>query len=82
MCACTLAHDEANERIVKNARKYRHAMALHFLYYNFIRIHQTVKMSPAMAVGVTKHLWEMKDVVGMLGAWEATVLREIKGARS
>jgi hypothetical protein len=45
---------------------------LHFLYYNFVRVHQTLKMSPAMAAGVSKRLWEMKDVVGMIEAWEAT----------
>jgi hypothetical protein len=46
-------------------------MALHFLYYNFVRIHQTLKVSPAMAAGISKRLWEMKDVVAMLEAWEA-----------
>jgi IS1 family transposase len=50
-----------------------HAMALHFLYYNFVRVHQTLKMSPAMAAGVTKRLWEMTDVVEMLEAWEQSV---------
>jgi hypothetical protein len=50
-------------------------MALHFLYYNFVRIHQTLKVSPAMAAGVTKRLWEMKDVADMLEAWEAAQKR-------
>ena len=45
-------------------------MALHFLYYNFVRIHQTLKVTPAMAAGVTNRLWEMSDVVAMLEAWE------------
>jgi hypothetical protein len=48
------------------------AMALHFLYYNFVRVHPTLKLSPAMAAGITKRLWEMSDVVDMLEAWEAT----------
>ena len=51
------------------------AMALHFLYYNFVRVHKTLRMSPAMAAGVTKRLWEMCDVVEMLEAWEATMSR-------
>jgi IS1 family transposase len=55
----------------KKIQNHAHAMALHFLYYNFVRIHQTLKMSPAMAAGVSKRLWEMKDVVEMLEAWEA-----------
>lgn len=46
-------------------------MALHFLYYNSVRVHQTLKMSSAMAAGVTKRLWEMKEVVDMLEAWKA-----------
>jgi len=55
----------------KKLENHMHAMALHFLYYNFARIHQTLKVAPAMAAGVTKRLWEMKDVVDMLEAWEA-----------
>ena len=46
-------------------------MALHFLYYNFVRIHKTLRTSPAMAAGVTDGLWEMRDVVSVLEAWEA-----------
>lgn len=51
------------------------AMALHFLYYNFVRIHQTLRTTPAMAAGVTKRLWEMRDVVNVLEAWEAVQKR-------
>jgi IS1 family transposase len=56
----------------KEVQNHAHAMALHFLYYNFVRIHQTVKMTPAMAAGVTKRLWEMSDVVDVLEAWEGS----------
>jgi IS1 family transposase len=55
----------------KKFENHMHAMALHFLYYNFVRIHQTLKTSPAMAAGITNRLWEMKDVVDMIEAWEA-----------
>ena len=47
-----------------------HAMALHFLYYNFVRIHKTLKMAPAMAAGVTDRLWEVADMVNVLEVWE------------
>jgi len=60
----------------KKMENHAHAMALHFLYYNFVRIHQTLKMTPAMAAGVTKRLWEMGDVVDMLEAWEVAQLRQ------
>jgi hypothetical protein len=45
---------------------------MRFLYYNFVRVHQTLKVTPAMAAGVTKHLWEMQDFVNMIEAWEAS----------
>jgi hypothetical protein len=40
----------------KKLDNHAHAMPLHFLYYNFVRIHQTLKVSSAMAAGVTKRL--------------------------
>jgi hypothetical protein len=41
------------------------------MYCNFVRIHQTLKVTPAMAAGVTFRLWEMGDIVDVLEAWEA-----------
>jgi len=56
----------------KKVQNHAHSMALHFLYYNFVRIHQTLKVTPAMAAGVTARLWEMTDVVEMIEAWESS----------
>jgi len=42
------------------------AVALHFMYYNFSRIHRTLKITPAMAAGVTNKLWKIKDIVSLL----------------
>ena len=50
----------------KKMENHAHAMALHFLYYNFVRIHKTLKVTPAMAAGVTDRLWEVADMVGVL----------------
>jgi len=50
----------------KKVENHAHAMALHFLYYNFVRVHKTLRTAPAMAAGVTKRLWEMRDVVDVL----------------
>ncbi|MGO9741321.1 MAG: IS1 family transposase [Roseiarcus sp.] len=57
----------------KKMENHAHAMALHFLYYNFVRIHKTLKTTPAMAAGVTERLWEVADMVSVLEAWEATI---------
>ncbi len=50
----------------KKVENLEHAVALHFMYYNFCRLHQTLRMSPAMAAGVTNHLWEISDIVKLL----------------
>lgn len=54
------------------------AVALHSMFYNFVRVHQTLKMSPAMAAGVTDRLWEVSDLIEMLEAFEAKEGREAK----
>ena len=51
-----------------------HAMSLHFMYYNFVRIHQTLRVTPAMAAGVTDKLWEIADIVSVLENWESAIL--------
>jgi IS1 family transposase len=45
-----------------------HALALYFAYYNFVKMHSTLRMSPAMAAGVEKRLWEMSDIVALIDA--------------
>ena len=50
----------------KKVENLGHAVALHFMYYNFCRIHQTLRITPAMAAGVTDHLWEIKDILALL----------------
>jgi len=41
------------------------------MYYNFVRIHKTLRVTPAMPAGVTAKRWEISDVVAMLEKWEA-----------
>ena len=55
----------------KKAENHAHIMAIYFMHYNFVRIHQTLKIAPAMAAGITSRFWEMSDVV--------KVLRELGG---
>jgi IS1 family transposase len=43
------------------------SLAIHYMYYNFVRIHQTLRVTPAMAAGVTGRLWSVQDIVGLLG---------------
>jgi hypothetical protein len=39
--------------------------SLHFAYYNFVRIHKTLRMTPAMAGDVTDHVWTVQDLIGV-----------------
>ncbi|MGH6811623.1 MAG: IS1 family transposase [Methylocella sp.] len=55
----------------KKVENHAHAVALHMMYYNFVRIHSALRTTPAMAAGVTKRLWEVSDIVEVLEAWEA-----------
>ena len=43
-----------------------HAIALHYMYYNFCRIHKTLRCTPAMEAGVSKTLWSIEDIVALL----------------
>lgn len=52
----------------KRVHNHCHALALYFVWYNFVRIHKSLKVTPAMAAGLTDHLWEMEDIVGLIDA--------------
>tara|TARA_R110000868_G_scaffold394419_3_gene665758 strand:+ start:2798 stop:3049 length:252 start_codon:yes stop_codon:yes gene_type:complete len=52
----------------KKLDNHTHALALFFVFYNFIRIHKTLRMSPAIAAGVTDRLWSLDDVVSSIDA--------------
>jgi IS1 family transposase len=50
----------------KKVENLQAAVALHMMHYNFARIHTTTRVSPAMAAGVTNHLWSIEEIVGLL----------------
>jgi len=52
----------------KKLENHIHSLSLYFVHYNFCRIHKTLKMSPAMAAGVTDTLRDMKWVVSLIDA--------------
>jgi IS1 family transposase len=54
----------------KKIENHAAAVALYFMYYNFARVHKTLRCSPAMAAGVDNRLWEIKDIVAMIEAHE------------
>jgi IS1 family transposase len=54
------------------------AIALHFMYYNFVRIHQTLRVTPAMAAGVTDRVWDVADIVRLLEDQKPTKDRDAR----
>lgn len=55
----------------KKVENHSYAVALHMMYYNFVRVHSKLRMSPAMAAGVSERLWEVADIVALVEAEEA-----------
>ncbi len=55
----------------KKVENHAHSMALFTTYYNFVRIHKRLRVTPAMAAGVSKRLWDVSDIVALVEAREA-----------
>lgn len=60
----------------KKVENHAYAVALHMMYYNFVRVHKTLRVSPAMAAGVSDKLWEIGDIVGLIEKAESRVDRK------
>jgi hypothetical protein len=50
----------------KKIENHAAAVALHFMHYNFVRIHETLRVTPAMAAGITDRVWDINDIVSLL----------------
>ena len=42
------------------------AIALHYMHYNFCRVHKTLRVTPAMEAGITDHVWEIEEIADLL----------------
>lgn len=51
----------------KKLENHEAAIALHYMHYNFARIHQSLRITPAMASGISDHVWSLEEIVGLLG---------------
>jgi|SRR5882724_891913 len=50
----------------KKIENHAHAVSLHFMHYNFCRVHQTLCVTPAMEIGIADHVWSVEEVVALL----------------
>ena len=51
----------------KKLENHAATVALYFMYYNFGRVHQTLRVTPAMEAGIADHVWSIEELVGLLG---------------
>ncbi len=65
----------------KKIENHCHSLALYFLYYNFVRIHKSLKVMPAMAAGASDRLWSVEDIVALIDARDARKLVSRKAAK-
>ena len=50
----------------KKVENLAHAVSIHFMYYNFVRIHRSLRVTPAMEAKVTDRLWDIEDIVDLI----------------
>ena len=49
----------------KKIENHAHAVSLHYIYYNFCRIHKTLRVTPAMEAGISDHVWSLEEIAGL-----------------
>jgi IS1 family transposase len=50
----------------KKVENHEHSIAIHYMHYNFARIHQSLRVTPAMEAGIADHVWELEEIVALL----------------
>lgn len=63
-------HTHLSNGCSRKSENHAAAVALNYFAYNFVRIHSTLRVTPAMSAGVTDRLWDVSDLVALLEAEE------------
>jgi hypothetical protein len=50
----------------KKIEMHEHSVALHFMHYNFCKIHQSLRVTPALEAGLTDHVWEVSELIALM----------------
>jgi hypothetical protein len=50
----------------KKVENHIHHLSLYYMYYNFCRIHKTLRVTPAMEAGITDHVWSLEEIINLL----------------
>ena len=65
MRMCMRRFTRSTNGFSKKVENHEYAIALHFMYYNFGRIHKTLKVTPAMEAGITNHIWSLEEIISL-----------------
>lgn len=57
---------EISGETIAQVDNHMHAVALHFLHYNFGRIHKTLRVTPAMEAGASDHVWSLEEIAALV----------------
>ena len=68
MHRCSLSHRTSDFK--KRIENHHNATALHVMHYNYVKVHETLQVTPAVAAGLTDRIWDIVDIVAMLNANE------------
>jgi hypothetical protein len=49
----------------KKVKNHEASVALHYMWYNFARVHQTLRVTPAMEAGISSHVWSFQEIVAL-----------------
>lgn len=66
MRTCMRRFTRLTNAFSKKLSNLEHAVSFHFMYYTFWRIHQTLRITPAMKAGVTDHVWEIEEILALI----------------
>jgi len=50
----------------KKVENLQHSVALHYMWYNFVRVHRTLRVTPAMEAGISDHVWSIEEIIGIM----------------
>jgi len=50
----------------KKVENHMHALSLYFMFYNYCKIHKSLRITPAMTTGITDHVWELTDIIDLI----------------
>jgi IS1 family transposase len=66
MRMCNRRFTRLTNAFSKKIENLEHSVALYFMYYNFARVHQTLRVTPAMEAKVADHVWSLEEIIGLL----------------